>query len=238
MMKYSKIVEIPHHHLWTDALHARVLAHKARNKWDRGSYVRWAVITAWTVLEIACQDALNEPNISYSFKKKLDVALVQKSLPPLNWGSGLWQQVSKIQQKRNNYMHRFVSETDLFPEAAVSDNAIDVVRKAVMEIYRHAKRTPPLWVQDDYDRGWDAKSGLLANATVIRAGAKEDDPKVVKIAYVIGEREHVSEVLPPGTDPEPYVEDLLTNIQGPINAIKVYEGNTLCMEKVITMRGN
>ena len=77
-MSYPKVVENPHYHLWTDALHACALAHEAHNKWDRGTYVRWAVTTSWTVLEIACQDALEERNISYSFRRNLNAARVWK----------------------------------------------------------------------------------------------------------------------------------------------------------------
>lgn len=69
----TKVVESPHYHLWTDALHARSLARQAHNKWDRGTYVRWCVNTSWTALEVACQDSTEDPNISYSFRKNLDV---------------------------------------------------------------------------------------------------------------------------------------------------------------------
>ena len=87
-MNPPKIIESPHYHLWTDALHARALARKANNKWDRGTYVRWAVTTSWSVLEIACQNALNEPNISYSFRKNLDTAIENQNIDRLEWGSG------------------------------------------------------------------------------------------------------------------------------------------------------
>jgi hypothetical protein len=56
-----KLVDTPHYHLWTDALHLRALAHHARNQWDRGTYVRSALIVAWTSLELACDDALDTP---------------------------------------------------------------------------------------------------------------------------------------------------------------------------------
>jgi hypothetical protein len=109
-MSYPKIVENPHYHLWTDVPHARSLAHQAHNKWDRGAYVRWAVTTSWTVLEIACQEALDEPKISYRFRENLDAALEQKRFQKLNWTSGLWQRVKDLQEARKGYVHRFISE--------------------------------------------------------------------------------------------------------------------------------
>jgi hypothetical protein len=39
-----KLIENNHYHIWTDALHARALAHEASNRWDRGTYVRWSGI--------------------------------------------------------------------------------------------------------------------------------------------------------------------------------------------------
>ena len=98
-MKYQKIIDSPHYHIWTDALHARALAHQAKNKWDRGTYVRWVVTTAWTALEIACQDALNQPSISYSFKKNLDEAIAQQNFKKIVWGSGIWQRVTALRNQ-------------------------------------------------------------------------------------------------------------------------------------------
>ena len=74
LMTFPKIVEGPHYHLWTDALHARALAKQANNRWDRGTYVRWTVTTAWTVLEMACEDALETPGIGRRFKENRDAA--------------------------------------------------------------------------------------------------------------------------------------------------------------------
>lgn len=47
-----KLIENNHYHIWTDALHARALSHEASNRWDRGTYVRWTLMTAWIALEI------------------------------------------------------------------------------------------------------------------------------------------------------------------------------------------
>ncbi len=237
-MSYPKIVENPHYHLWTDALHARSLAHQAHNKWDRGAYVRWAVTTSWIVLEIACQVALNDPTISYSFRANLDAALEKQGFSKLDWGRGLWQQVSKLQDKRKGYVHRFISESDLFPQATDSGHAINIVRAAVEGIYQHVGSTPPPWIKDDDDRGWDNGRRGGANVSLIHAGASEDDPKVIKIYYVQKDHEKLSEVLPSGTDYAPYVDDLIRRIRVPITAVRVYEGPMLVHEKQTIMRGN
>jgi hypothetical protein len=236
-MNYPKIVESPHYHLWTDALHARSLARQANNKWDRGAYVRWAVTTSWTVLEIACQDALAEPKISYSFRKRLDEALKKQGFPNLDWGSGLWQRVEKLLETRKGYVHRFISETDLFLETTVADHAIDTVRAAVEAIYRHVGSPPPPWINDDNDQGWDSARRSSANLTLLHAGASEDDPKVIRICFVHRDTEKVSEVLPAGTDYTPFVDDLVRRIRVPITAVRVYEGHTLIHEKQTRIRG-
>ncbi len=100
-MNHSKIIESPHYHLWTDALHARALARQSNNKWDRGTYTRWAVTTSWNVLEIACQEALNESSISYRFRENLDKAIQEKEFDRLDWGRGIWSSVLKLQNRRN-----------------------------------------------------------------------------------------------------------------------------------------
>jgi hypothetical protein len=236
-MSFPKIVENPHYHLWTDALHARSLARQANNKWDRGTYVRWAVTTSWTVLEIACQDALTEPNISYSFRKNLDATLEKEGFPKLNWGYGVWQKVTQLQEARKGYAHRFLSETDLFPQAAVADQAIDIVRAAVNAIYQHVGSPSPLWIQDNDDRGWD-NGRRMANLTLIHAGASEEDPKVIRICFVQEGKEKLSEVLPSGTDYTPFVDDLIKRMRVPITSVRVYEGPILLYERETRMRGN
>lgn len=128
--RIPKLVNNHHYHLWTDALHIRALSHQAKNKWDRGTYVRLAIITAWTVLEIACQDALDDPSISYSFKRNVDDAVSKRSLPKLDWSQGVWQRVIKVQEARKSYIHRFISERDLFPEVSLADEAIETIRSA------------------------------------------------------------------------------------------------------------
>jgi hypothetical protein len=234
---YPKLIESNHYHLWTDVLHARKLAHQTSNKWDRGAYVRWVVMISWTVLEIACQEALNDSSISYSFKKNLDKALSNQNLKPLDWGQGIWQQVTQLQEIRKNCVHRFATETDLFPDTTVVDQAIETVRTAVKDIFSHVGKVHPSWIADDTDKGWES-AGVRAkfDVTVIRGGLNPDDPEAIKIAYVHGGKEHIEEILPPQTDYEPVVGTLLKNIRVPISMIRVYKGDHVVYEQKLNMR--
>lgn len=226
-----KLVENNHYHIWTDALHARALAHEASNRWDRGTYVRWTVITAWIVLELACQDALDEPNISYRFKENLDKTIGNKSLTKLDWSGGVWQQVLKVQTYRKNAVHRFAQESDLFPVADIADETIQIVRTAVVEIYGRAGKDIPPWVNDDNDQGWANKGfRVFANAYSVPPGLDEHAPDTIKITYTYKDSESIREVLPAETDPNPHVENLIATIGLPVSAIKVYKGEEVIQE--------
>ncbi|MBI5656684.1 MAG: hypothetical protein HZC44_07650 [Geobacter sp.] len=236
-MSNPKFVNSYHYHLWTDALHARALARQARNRWDRGTYVRWCVVTAWTVLEIACQEATGVKDISYSFKKNLDSALTALNLPPLDWGSGTWQRVRTLQETRKGYMHRFLEENDLFVAASTADQAIEATREAIREIYLHCQRMVPAWVGDDEDRGWD-HGDLYANCVLLRAGASESDERCARIYLLREGREELCEVLPPDIDPTPYVDEIEKSIVAPTNEIRVYRGLHIVLSRALRMRGN
>lgn len=93
-MNYPKIVNDAHYHVWTDALHGRALSHQANNKWDRGTYIRWTITSAWTALETACEEALSVSGIGRRFKDNLNTAVSERGLPPLEWGEGIWQRVT------------------------------------------------------------------------------------------------------------------------------------------------
>jgi len=237
-MSPSKIVTSPHYHLWTDALHSRALARAAHNKWDKGTYVRWTVTISWTVLEIACQDALSEPDISRSFRRNLDASIEAQGFNRLNWSSGIWQQVRKLQETRKGYMHRFLSEINLFPSSVLADKAIQTVRAAVADIYAHVDRAVPVWIHDDEDRGWDNGKRMGVTVTLIHAGASEEDPKVIKIYLALSGEEKLTEVLPAGTDYSPYVDSLIRRVKVPISSVKVYEGLELVHETKTAMRGS
>ncbi len=232
-----KLVDNNHYHLWSDALHAKALAHQARNKWDRGTYVRWCINTAWTVLEMACQDALQDKKISYSFKQNLENAMQTKSLPKLDWGTGIWQEVGQIQELRKDSVHRFADESNLFPEAEIADRAVDVIRKGVVDIYLRTGNDIPKWISDDKDAGWD-NGGSFADALVIRKGANPNDPQTIRINYVYKDREHESDILPPDVDWQSYYEDLIEGIRAPISKVIVYQGKSVLKEQYFSIRGN
>lgn len=231
-----KLIENNHYHIWTDALHARALSHETNNRWDRGTYVRWTVMTSWVALEIACQDALEDPNISYSFKNNLNKAIEKKSLSKLDWSKKIWQQVLTLQELRKNCVHRFSQESDLFPDAGIADEAIITARKAIIEIYNHVGKDAPLWVNDDEDQGWSVKGmTLFANAYSTPIGVDENAPDTIKINYIYKDKECIRDVLPANTDPNPYVKRLIESIGLPISGIKVYKGKEVIQEIQLPM---
>ena len=131
-------VESPHYHIWTDALHARQLAREANNDWDRGTYVRWALSSAWTAFEGACEDALATQRLGNAFRRHLDRAFGQQGLPPLDWSKGLWYDVSRIYALRKDYVHPGTDQRRLFPPPSEADDAIRVLRAAIRDVYAQA----------------------------------------------------------------------------------------------------
>ena len=99
-------IESPHHNLWTDALHARELARGAINEWDRGTYVRWAITSAWTAFEITCETVLGCTGLGNRLKDNLNSALAQHGFNQPDWGYGLWHSVLHIYGLRKDYTHR------------------------------------------------------------------------------------------------------------------------------------
>ncbi len=232
-----KLVETPHYHLWTDALHARSLARQARNRWDRGTYVRWTITTAWTVLEMACEDALETTGIGRRFPENLNNDLAKKNFPPLEWGQGVWQKVSVVHKARKQYVHINASQKELFPEVIEAEKAIQHLRDAIKSIYIHVGKTPPAWVEDDEDPGWDGGISSFANAMVTHQGVSADDPNAIKIAYVYKDKEYITEICSPDTDPTPLLEDLIRRLRRPVSAVRAYRGTQLLIDRPLSMRG-
>ena len=237
-MPFPKIVdENPHYHLWTDALHGRALAKQAKNRWDQGTYVRWTVMTVWTVLEMACENALETSGIGYSFQRRLDEECSKKAVPPIDWGSGIWQRVSSVHRARKDFVHINATQETLFPGFDEADRAISTIRDAINDIFLRAGKSPPDWLADDDDRGWDRGSGSMAHAQVTHAGADPNGTETVRISYEYKDREYVCGVWPAGTDHDPLVDQLLRNLRIPVTAVRAYRCNAKIYEQRLQMRG-
>jgi len=226
-------VDTHSYHLWTDALHARSLAKETHNPWDRGAYVRWAIIAAWTAFETASGEVLGVDRFASSFKESVDTAILDLRLPRIVWGSGIWQRVREVLQQRNDYTHHRLPHERLFPGVQEAEDAIRYLREALSDLHVRAGKNAPAWIEADSAPGWSGKVGgssSKANATVVRAGADELDPDTIRIKYVYQEREFASEVLPAGTDPEPVMRELMERVEIPISAVRSYRGSTLVNE--------
>ena len=226
-------------HLWSDALHARALAHQARNDWDRGTYVRWTVTSAWTVLEACFCQALGIKKFELDFRRSVNEELSKLGCAPLDWGKGIWQRTRELQKWRKDYTHMLCKWSDLFPTVSRADEAITRSREAIKQIHRYLHKTPPAWIDYDEDRGWDRpQSGVFAfgEGIAIEGGVTEDSPDAVRIAYHDEEGEHVTRICVPGTDPEPFLMKLL-RMKKPISEVRAYVGATLLCRCPVRMRG-
>ena len=225
----TKLVESNHYHIWTDAIHARELSRQTNNKWDRGTYVRWAIITSWIAFEMACQDALNNNTISYNrFRENLDKAIASKKLPALDWSQGIWQKVIEAQNLRKNVIHRFASEKHVFPEIEISESTIGTIREAIKAIYRHCNKSAPEWVEDDADEGW-------TTGTFMCHGTMNNSPYykmegAIKVAYLYQGREYIYDYLSPETDVTQPIENIFKGVGKPITAVRLYRDDEVIVE--------
>ncbi len=225
MMKY---IQDNHNLVWTDSLHARELSRQANNRWDRGTYVRWTIMSSWIALEMACQDALEDDTISYSFKKNIDQAIQRKSLPAIQWGSGLWQEVAQLQTLRKNCTHRFLTQSEIFPAEDEASKAVSIVRDAVKDIYKRSAKTVPKWIDDDYDQGWARKGpSLYATGYAVKPGMVPGSPDNLRFAYTYKDHEYTWDESPPNTEPDELFEQMIESLVHPISKATVYKGTAV-----------
>jgi hypothetical protein len=234
-------VDSPHYHLWTDALHARHLARNAKSAWDLGSYVRWTVIASWTAFESTCEDVLHVSGLGNRFKEKLDATCNARGIAPLTWGSGLWQGVLTIYGFRKDYIHKQLPQSRLFAPLSEAEDSIKVLRAAIKDIYGRAGAPPPEWVDDDENPIDPELLGgftMVAHGTLIQPGANPSDPHCIRLCYLYKGKEYDSEILPPGSEPERRMKELLRRVAVPISAVRAYRGENLLDEWQVNMRGN
>ena len=229
----------PQCHLWTDALHLRQLASDARNKWDIGTYVRSCVTTAWSVLEIACNEALAVDDIGYSFRRNLEDAVQIRGLSPIDWSVAPWSDVLSLQGVRKGFVHRFLSTNAVFPSPKVAAQAIRTVRAGVLGVFAHAAAPEPLWVHVDHIAGYDTPSNFgTPVGCQIFPGARADDPLATRVCLVVRGQENVCGIFPSGHDVTSYTQSLLASSKVPLEGVRVYDQGALVYDLVTKMRAS
>jgi hypothetical protein len=236
----NKIVNDAHYHIWSDALHLRQLAREATNKWDRSTYVRAAVVMAWTAFETVLAEALNANRIGGNFRQNVDNAIQANGLAMLDWGQSIWQSVDQLNNFRVDYVHRTAKGADLFPDVSVADDALQIIRNALVDVYSKAGKTSPSWTADDADRGWvgRGKSGTFARGCAIHGGVDPNGSDTIRVAYVDRSGEHICAYHPPDSNAHELAAELQKNLHEPVSAIRIYRGAIIELDVSVRMRGN
>lgn len=179
----SRSVESLHYHVWTDALRGRDLAQTARDEWDRGTFVRWSISSAWTAFEHAVNDALGLTSTGSHFWPHFDDGCRKLGIDPPQRGHGLWQQVAEIHILRKNYTHLKVVDqpTLLLKDAAHAEKAIKHLREAIQDLHARLKNQPPEWIEDDVLP--KHPSGSRGTLTIGHGGVDPDDPDAIQVRY-------------------------------------------------------
>lgn len=235
-----KIIDSTQYHLWTDALHARALAAQTKDEWDRGTYIRWTILTAWSSFEAVCVEILNDDTLGMRFKERLTNKLNEIGCESPKWGEGIWQKVLRTYELRKKFTHikTGLERAELFPSITQADEAIEVMRNAIKEICRLTSNPNPKWVEDNEDRGWQIKPRLVAYAQRVHEGVNQEGTDTIKTSYVLHGKEHFFDFLPPTTDFEPYLNELIDNLKQPAESVRAYRGDTLLKEVKFCARGS
>lgn len=232
----SRSVEWPHYHVWTDALRGRDLARKAHDEWDRGTFVRWSMQSAWAAFEEEARSVLNLHHYGARFWDRFDSALTALGVAPPSRGSGLWQQMSEVYAERNKYLHlSIVDQNDLLlSDAKSAETAISAIRQAVHDLHRMLNSTAPEWIDDDVLPQHQIASCL----TVGHQLRDVDDPRNIRITYLYADRESTPSILPPDADPFPAMHEVIKNTIIPISRVRAYRADDVIAEISVKMRGS
>lgn len=194
---------------------------------------------AWTAFETAISELLNAHRLGGRFREKLDEAISNAGLPALNWGSGIWQEVGVLNQRRVDYVHRTSVNIDLMPDSSAADSALKTIRDALTDLHAKANAQSPPWLTDDSDRGWmgSAASKSSVYGTGIHAGVNPESPDTLRVVYRDARGEHVHGYHPSSADPEQLARQLLNGLNTPVSYIRVYRGELLELDWSLRMRG-
>lgn len=234
----SRSVESPHYHVWTDALRGRDLAQSATDEWDRGTFVRWSISSAWTAFEHAVNEALGLNSVGTNFWQNFDAGCSALGITPPPRGQGLWQNVAQIQKHRKDYTHLKIADQSqlLLKDATQAEDAITYLREAVLDLHTRLGTQSPEWIEDDVLPRHP--TGGRAALTVGHGGVDVNDPNAIRVRYQYLDKESTSDILPPETDPTPFMEQVVKRVVVPISAVRAYRGSTLIKEILVRMRGS
>ncbi|MBD2152936.1 hypothetical protein [Leptolyngbya sp. FACHB-16] len=230
----DSILEVKKHEL-AEILISRYEAEIQQIAWDIGSYIRWTVVTAWMAFERAMVDATSSSELSRDLPTNLPKFIAPGIKKDVFWAAPPWSEVRQIQQKRNKFVHRDLETSDLFPDVNLAEDTIRILRKGIKEAYKKIGKISPIWVEcDEVPR---RLGGSFCAASTSQTGADED-PQRLQITYVHGGRDITHITLRSDNDPWPVVEEIAIQIRIPIEAIRIYKGESLWREIPITMRGS
>ncbi len=238
MTKVHKDIDSAEYHLWTDVLHACALSEQANNAWDRSSYVRWTIITAWTVLEMLFRKSLENERIGYNFKRDVNETIDNLGLPKVNWGEKGWQLVLELKEKRKIYVHTKLEQEDLFLDSQIARRYVDGVRESIKLVHTLVSKPIPEWVYLEQDEGWDEGNDLGVNMIIERQGARMEDPSSLIISFVYKGKEYITEVLPEHSDYEKVALEIVNLTSLAITTIRVSQGGKVVWEKHLRTRGS
>jgi hypothetical protein len=146
----------------------------------------------------------------------------------------------KVYGKRKSFTHSVQDQTTLFPDRSVANGAIRLLRRATKDMYVRVGKGDPKWVEDDEDIYDPRRPGfnMYGTPTLITAGGDAPDAVRIAIVLTVDGKERVVRAEPPGTDPEPLIEEILAGMRMAVIAVRVYQGDELISEDPVNMRGN
>lgn len=239
-MKHARSIDSSYHHLWSDALHFQALANQTHNKWDRGTYVRASINFAWTAFESACSVMLNldeQVRLGGRFKDNFNTAIKAKG-ESINWGAYPWKNVLDIYQKRKNYTHKLLTESELFENEKTSSESIDILRYALTDLSRILKTEFPYWAELTRENGWADSFFGIAHAYITPKNFDVNSPNAIRMTYTSQGEEHILRYLHNEDEYMDHLQQLLDSAKVPISTVRLYRGDEMLIENEFRMRGS
>ena len=245
-------------HLWSDALFARRRARESddrsnapnkqgkdlanalqevrrnQNLWERGSFVRWTVSTAWSTMEQLFKVELGLPSL-HGIPAVLEEKMLAKGFIPIQSLSPLWLRIDGLRRERNAFTHGSLTYQQRMAPLDLADQAIRDCRSAVLDSFSCIGRTAPSWIhQDDVPGNVPTSIGVLSvSGSDLHAAG---DP--VRIVAIFGGEEFGSRELRGDEDPYPHVQQMIESSIVPLDGVRIYRGQALEDEFVARERGS